>query len=411
MLRRSTGSKRLPFIMLFLLLAATSFGQEAATFAKVKELAGNKQYEQAAAACNAILAKDDDSDVRFYLGLIYSWDGKYDAARKEFSIVEKSQPRNLELVNAQYNVEYWSGNYESAIKVLDRGIALYPKEVDLQVKKAKMLGRLGRKHEAEGVLQGALAVDPSSLEARNMLVLVKNSDCRNTVSLNYTVDMFSDNTQTWHSSYLQYGRRTDIGTVIGRVNYTNRYGTNGFQAEADSYLSFWKGGYTYANIGFSPSSVYPDFRCGFEYYQNLPLAFEASLGFRFLKFGSSSVPLYTGSVGKYYSNYWFSLRPMLRFESGKTSYSLRLASRRYFADPETYVGLEAGFGTAPDFDHPNIDYSYLSRLKSWSFRATYSQKLSGLWVVSAKAAFTRDEILKNLYRNQYEIDFTISKTF
>jgi YaiO family outer membrane protein len=400
------------FIVLFLLLASMLHAQRTSDlFDQAKALAKEKKYAQAQQVLRDILSKGDDGDVRFYLGLLYSWNGQYDEARKEFVELEKSRPTSLELTNAHYNVEFWSGSYAAALDVLNRGIENHPEEMDLQLKKAKMLNYLDRKREAAAVLEKVLSKQPNMFEARDMLVVIKNSNRKNTVSVNGSADFFSDNTNTWYSSYLQYSRQLSIGSVIGRVNYANRFNTSGYQVEADTYLSLWKGGYSYGNIGFSPSSVFPDFRCGYEYFQKLPKAFEASLGFRYMRFAPSDIILYTGSVGKYYSSYWFSLRPQLRFKQGDVSYSFRLTTRRYFSDPDSYVGLEGSFGTAPDFDHQNIDYSYLKRLKSYGIKATYSQKLADLWVVSSKLSLSRDEVIKGTYRTQTSIDLTVSKAF
>jgi YaiO family outer membrane protein len=399
-------------IIVFTLLVLDCFSQSTeSSYEQVKQLAKEKKYDQAEKLCKEILAKTDDGDVRFYLGLIYSWSGRYDDARNEFKKLEQTRPNSLELTNAQYNVEYWSGDYSAAITILDKSISKNPNELDLLIKKAKMLNNLGKRKEASATIEKVLDKDPASLEARLVYAQIKNSNTQNTISANFTYDFFSDSTNPWYFSYLQYSRKTSIGTVIGRVNYANRFNSDGFQVEADSYLSFWKGGYTYANIGFSGSSIFPDFRCGLEYYHNLPHSFEASLGFRYMKFSSSDVLLYTGTVGKYYKSYWFSIRPQFRFRNGDVSYSFKLASRRYFSDPETYIGVEVNFGTAPDFDHQNIDYSYLARLKSWGTKIVYSQRLGQLWVISSKVGFDRNEIIKNSYRNQYTLDVTIAKSF
>jgi len=401
-------------VMLLMVAAATALSAQTLTdkFDQAKALAKEKKYEQAQALLNEILSQKDDGDVRFYLGLLYSWNGQYPEARKELKELEKSRPTSMELINAQYNVEFWSGSYAAAIDVLNRGLQVYPGDADLQLKKAKMLGYLDRNREATEVLEQVLSKEPNMFEARDMLVFIKNSNRKNTISLNGSADFFSDNTDTWYSSYLQYSRRTTIGTVIVRVNYANRFKNDGYQVESDAYLTFWKGGYSYFNVGFSGSSIFPDFRCGYEYFQKLPQSFEASLGLRYLRFApSSDIILYTGSVGKYYGSYWFSLRPQLRFRDGETSYSLRFTTRRYFNDPDSYVGVELSYGTSPDFDHPNINYSYLARLKSYGARATYSQKLADLWVLTAKLGVSREEVIKGTYRTQTSIDFTVAKAF
>ena len=74
--------------------------------------------------------------------------------------------------------------------------------------------------------------------------------------------------------------------------------------------------YMYVNGGVSNGNLFPKYRIGSEIYQKLPKSFEASFGFRHLRFQSSNVTIFTGSIGKYYRNYWFSLRPFITLSFG-----------------------------------------------------------------------------------------------
>lgn len=119
------------------------------------------------------------------------------------------------------------------------------------------------------------------------------------------------------------------------------------QAEVDAYPRLTDRTYAYLNVGYSASDIFPAWRFGGELFASLPDAWEASVGFRQLRFGDSPVTLYTGAVGKYVGNYWFSLRPYLRFKESGTSASAGLTMRRYFADADHYVGATASFGSSP----------------------------------------------------------------
>lgn len=377
----------------------------------VKELVSQKRYAEAESICQKMLDASDNSDVRFYFGLILSWDGKYDQAREQFAKLESTRGSNLEFIYAQYNVEYWADAYAAALNILNRGLTSHPHDEGLMLRKAKMLSYLGDRQKAREQIDKVLIVNPNSTEAYDLLATVNAYKRKNTITLDFSNDQFSGTTLPWYSSYLQYTRRTKIGSIIGRFNYTNRFSSNAYQVELDGYLSFWKGGYFYVNGGYSWTSLFPSFRNGLEYFVSLPNAFEASLGYRYMHFTSSDVLLYTGTVGKYFGNYWMSVRPQFRFQSSKISYSVRLTTRRYFSNADTYLGVEAGYGNSPDFLHQNIDYSYLARLKSWSFAASYNQRLAQLWVLSLKFSYSKEEIVKDSFRSQYTSDITIAKYF
>jgi YaiO family outer membrane protein len=54
--------------------------------------------------------------------------------------------------------------------------------------------------------------------------------------------------------------------------------------------------------------LFPDLRYGAELYKSLPHSLELSAGFRTLKY-STTTNIYTGSIGWYTGNSYWSLRP------------------------------------------------------------------------------------------------------
>ena len=158
---------------------------------------------------------------------------------------------------------------------------------------------------------------------------------------------FSGDTDPWRLASVALTRRTAAGSFIARVNYANRFATDGVQVEADAYPRLNKTVYLYLNAGYSSATVFPEWRAGGEVFTSLPNAWEASLGFRQLRFGGAPVTLITGAVGKYIGNYWLSLRPYLRSKDSGLSASAGLTARRYFEDGDHWVGAAASYGSSP----------------------------------------------------------------
>jgi YaiO family outer membrane protein len=80
---------------------------------------------------------------------------------------------------------------------------------------------------------------------------------------------------------------------------------DGLQYELESYPRFSKTFYAYANIGYSDNvGVFPKWKAGASLYANLPKAFEAELGIRYLYFNSAAY-IYTLYIGKYYKSFLF----------------------------------------------------------------------------------------------------------
>lgn len=167
------------------------------------------------------------------------------------------------------------------------------------------------------------------------------------MKIEYNPAVFN-NSDPWHSVQLEVSKKSPLlGSTIGRINWADRFGRSGMQLEVDAYPKLFPGSYLYLNGGFSPSSLFPLFRFGGEFFSSLRGGNELSAGFRYLYFTSSTVMLYTVSYGKYIGNYWISTRTFLTPRESGTSASLHLTGRRYFAVADEYLSATLGIGFAP----------------------------------------------------------------
>ena len=205
---------------------------------------------------------------------------------------------------------------------------------------------------------------------------------RTTLAVDISYATFQGSIDPWSSAAISLSHRSAWGSLIGRANVANRFATTGTQFEVDAYPRTGKSTYLYLNAGYSQSSIFPEWRFGGELFASLPNAWEASLGFRQLRFGGDPVTLYTGAVGYYFGNYWVSVRPYVRFKTNGTSASAGLTMRRYFEDADNYFGLRASYGNSPT---DNTTPEAISRTNSSSFGLQGSHTLSAryLWNWSA----------------------------
>lgn len=104
----------------------------------------------------------------------------------------------------------------------------------------------------------------------------------------------------------------------------------------------------------------------------------SELGLRMLDFGSPII-LYTGSIGKYYKNFWFSLRPTLIAYNNASLFSdsYTFTTRYYTKSANDYYSVVLGYGLSPDnysqetlFKYP-ISKSYSVRL---GYQTSYKYK-------------------------------------
>ena len=396
-----------------LVLMITGFVLQAQTIQEAKDQAYGGNREKARSICRSILAKDFDSEVAVLMARTYAWDGNYDSTKIVISQVLRKDPEHWDALDCLSDVQFWEEKYKEAIETCN--IILTKNAIDEQFlfKKAKILNAMGLYDQAAKQLINLLKSHPANAEARNKLSTIRADLRRNYVRLAYSYDSFEKNSNQdpWHLVALSYGRKTKVGTIIGRVNWAERFGSKGVQYEVDGYPHFSENNYAYLNVGYSNLTIFPKIRTGAEWYHSFPKAFEGSLGMRALFFSNSDTYMLTGTVGKYTGNYWFSFRSYLIPSSSGTSVSGSIQTRRYFADAEDYIGLRIGYGISPDDrNYGNGSSSYLT-LKSQSVRIEYNHLFTGMWTANFGISLSHQQFPVIGYVRNYSFDFGIGRFF
>jgi len=228
----------------------------------------------------------------------------------------------------------------------------------------------------------------------------------NTASVGHSKDTFDQGFDDWDLSYVSIGRKFSFGSLTARVNHAARFGDRGDQFEIDAYPKLREGTYMYLNVGYSGDDLFPDQRYGAEIYQSLPQAWEASLGFRRLIF-SSSVNIYTGSVGKYSGNYYYLLRINSVPDELGNSGSANLQVRRYFGD-EDYIAVLVGSGRSLNQLGTASD---IVALGSQRISIDSHFEIKPTWILNLGLGLEKEEIRDEVYRNRTSYSFGIDKKF
>lgn len=251
------------------------------------------------------------------------------------------------------------------------------------------------------MLAAALVIARASRVAAQQATPTRDSVWRTSVGLDYEYDHFGD-IQAWQLGALSLAQRADAGTIIGRISTASRFGATGSQYEADAYPRLGGHGvYAYLNLGYSAAAIFPRWRSGAEIYTNLPNAYEASIGYRQLRFaGTTPLTLFTGTVGKYAGNYWFSLRPYVADKSTGTSASATLTARRYFAGADDYVGARIGHGSTPS-DH--LAPEELARTSSTSADVQASRTLAPRIIGTGTLGYESEQLSPGATRRRWQM--------
>lgn len=342
------------FIVILCFISSLSFSQKVfngdpdKAFKMAREMAFNNQRKQAQDTLLLILTKYPDyHDLRLFLANTYSWDGSYGMAKKEFEYILKQDPNRLNTWIAAITNELRSKAPLSVIEMVKKGLNYFPRNPDILYLKASAEEALNNKEEALRTVEEILKSHPDHKKSITYRTILNDGLMKNMIGVKASLELYSEVFDPMQYYLFNYVRDTKYGSIHGRLNVSNRFSETGAQFEVDLYPKIRKGLYAYLNFGLSNSFLYPEIRYGAELYQSLPKSFEASLGFRALKYSETTV-IYTGSAGWYTGNSYWSLRSYVTPGDAGTSVSGALNYRRYKSDANNYFSVVVGLGFSPD---------------------------------------------------------------
>lgn len=406
------------FLSLLILLFSATLVQAQTSdelFVQAKKAAFDENnYPKAISLTQTALKQSPNyTDIQVFLGRLYTWSKKPDSARLILNRAIALQPKDEDAHLALGFLEFWNDNSEKALTVVNQGLQSNPTSESLLLLKSKVLNDLKRWEEADEVVSKVLKQNPSLTEARALAARIKENSAKNRFGISYDYIYFDKQfADPWHLASVDYGRQTKFGSITGRINYANRFNTNGYQFEVDAYPRISNTFYTYVSGAISDKSgVFPRYRAGFSLYANLPLSFEAEAGFRMLYFGSSTW-IYTASIGKYYKSFWFNLRTYITPGGAGTSQSFALSTRYYYGGVDDYVVLTLGRGISPDDQQNNVLINTGTyRLKSSNVALGWRKSIKTFNVLTAKIGYDRQEYLVNTKGNQLDFGLGYIRRF
>lgn len=330
-------------------------GNPDTAFEKARELAFNQQRKQAQDTLLFILTKYPDyHDIRSFLATTYSWDGEYKKARKEFAYLLEKDPQNKNTWIAAIKNEIWGDKPYTALEMTTEALKKFPDDAEILYLKASAQENTNNPLESLSTIQSILDKNPDDQKAKDYKISLSKTFRKNAIGIKSTVDLYSESFDPMQYYTLAYSRQTKYGSIIGKLNFNRRFNENGTQIEFDLYPKITKGLYAYLNVGFANTFLFPDLRYGAELYKSLPKSFEVSLGFRALKY-TTTTNIYTGSVGWYTGNSYLSFRPYFTPGDTGTSTSGTFTYRKYRSDADNYLGFSFGMGFSPEINQFNFN--------------------------------------------------------
>ena len=291
------------------------------------------------------LASSDQllEDATLWLTESYKREG-VEETRQTLNQITTENREKLPFWVAAVELELQEGNPQIALGLLHKSLRFNPEQPEL-VQYREGLTRALHQGKAWTTLQNKEPQDlPSNHEFR-----ISTAAQSRVFTQFYTPQFQNSFGATW-----KYKK----GSVLLRANYAYRFEENALQIESDWYPKLSDKAYLYVNYGYSGTELFPTHRAGLEYFTNLPNAWEASLGARYLSFAESNVGIYTASTGYYYGNYYSSFRAFfVPKEQGRPGISASIKTRKYLKTAFQYLDLELGAGYDTEFQQQFLNGS------------------------------------------------------
>ena len=394
----------------FLTPANSLLAETDEVLAQARDLATHKQRAEAVTLLRKHLAEHTkDVDARLLLGAILSWEGEYEEARVELNRVLGSSPDYSDAILALINVEFWDDHPERAEVLAREAYLRHPESVDFPIAEAKALTKLNRAEEAKKVLENVLGRQPGNRKAWQMRENLREEGQDWEVSFNRANTWYSDHRSPWQEDRISLKRRvTDFGSVFVRFYHANHYSYASNLVEVEAYPRIRPGTYAFVSAGFSPDAVlYAHHRFAGDIFQSFPHGFEASAGYRYFKF-SGNVNMLTGSVGKYYGQWLFTVRTYVTPDHVGASRSFQLSARRYFGDGDRYMTFRYGTGASP-FEVRSLNE--IGILKSNSFAFDYNRRFRRHWAMNFITGVSQEDRIERSGLRQYALDASVYYRF
>lgn len=373
--------KKLHSVLFFILLCVFGRSQDIAyndlnktAYEKAHNLAYEGEHRPAKDILISVVSKNPKNiEARALLARTYSWNGQYVKARDEFNKITSQERTNSAVWISAIKNELYAKQNTTALGLANKALFYLKRNTEVERLRQMALERIRNKKypelgwyntnsplkEAKKKRKKKNNSETKATKAKDKEVVAKESNeaktpitekkLNNRIAIRNAFTVFDQRYDPAVYSSVSLRRQTQAGSLIPRINYSNRNGQHGVQYDLDFYPKFSKRFYAYLNYGYSNAAIYPNHKMGGDLYVNLPGAMEFSAGGRYITFATRNVTVFTNSIGHYRGNYYFSLRSYIRpKENDLIGVSGNLLVRKYLKDAENFFGINFGMGYSPE---------------------------------------------------------------
>jgi YaiO family outer membrane protein len=350
-------------------------------------------------------------DAALLIARVYAWEGNYDSAQEYIRPVIVNDSCHYEALSVMLDMGLWQGDHEMSNRMAETALRCHPDDEDFLYRKSRALLMAGDIAGALGTIDHLLDLNPEHKEAAGLKKKLTAPGFyyfreNNYILAGYYGELYNEPySRHMYIATAGYSHFTGIGPLTAKLNFSNTYIEGSGQVrnpevqyEIESYPKYSSQGYLFLNYAWSAGTMFPRHRSAAEIYRKLPFGFEASAGLRYLYWDRSWF-FYTGSIAKYYSDYWFSLRPYVFPGDDGVSSSWFFNARKYFSTADDFAGLIMGYGFSPDETLSELTGRLY--LNTTTLGAEFSRGFGAGYLVRGSLRYENEEYTVNTYRGRW----------
>lgn len=403
--------KYLYFLLLFFLMLDLLQAQDAnpdEIFSEAQQLAQNKSYDDALKKMDILTETYPyNEDYRVYKGRIYSWKKYYAKAIETLKPLADKTPPNMEARQALINTYFWSLDYSRCLDYCNIYLEDNPNDESVLLVKAACLEKLNRDDEAIATLDIINKKSDNAIKADDLREIISRKK-KNALAISYlNISTHNPGQAPLHYGYIEYTRKLNRSTIVGRINSGHAFDNTEQLYEADYYYTFNNGSYAYANAGVSDGNVvFPQFRGGIQYYFKPYRQFEYSLGLRYLAFENEDVTLLTGHLGYNINTYLIAYRPF--YDTDNELFTHTVSLQKTNEKKENIIRLELQYGNLP---YIYVYNNAISALNTFRAGVQYQHRIGKSFFIRPVFMYEYEEYIPNSYRNRFNAQLILTKRF
>jgi YaiO family outer membrane protein len=347
-------------------------------------------------------------DFQVLIGRVHQLTNQPDSARVYLNGVLAKNTAYREAFSYLINLELETENYENAEDVINNAIAVHTDNKNFRLKKLQLYQLQEDVDREREYLKELSSLYPLDSQIKQRIFWLDSRFDSNRIGVQYGLTNFGrDGIGPWHLGTIQYIGERKWGSLLGRVNYSNRFSNgvsliDGIQFEGESYFFTSKNSYANVSASYSEDLVFPKWRLGASYFQTLPMGWEVDLGMRYTYVAQSNIPGGTLGVGKYFGSYWMHLRSYFQLQNQNLYPAFTLTTRYYYNTRFDYVNAILGYGTSPDERILLGDLDQRVELNSYRAGLGYYRQFGKHILAGVQGVYNRQEYIEGKWQNEFE---------